>query len=171
MVQLGANRYGKAEVRVVHVARGVPLGGGALGDIVTDRNVSSSLSGDVAGCYLTGDNANVLATDTTAEAEAQFQAIRRKRAVLLYGRRGGDSNQVSDEYADYLLAAGMAAHVDEMLTFTARGTAGEVRRYLDGFIARTGADELVLAHGAPDTEARLKSVALLAEAMEPALAG
>ncbi|MCW2496528.1 factor-independent urate hydroxylase [Jatrophihabitans sp.] len=64
MVQLGPNRYGKAEVRVVHVARGVALGGGAVGDLVTDRNVSSSLSGDVAGCYLTGDNANVLATDT-----------------------------------------------------------------------------------------------------------
>jgi urate oxidase len=61
MVQLGANRYGKAEVRVLHVARGAAAGGG---DLVTDRNVSSSLSGDVAGCYLTGDNANVLATDT-----------------------------------------------------------------------------------------------------------
>ena len=61
MVQLGANRYGKAEVRVVHVARGSALGGG---DVVTDRNVSSSLSGDVAACYYTGDNVNVLATDT-----------------------------------------------------------------------------------------------------------
>ena len=61
MVQLGVNRYGKAEVRVVHVARGAAPGGG---DDITDRNVSSSLSGDVAGCYLTGDNANVLATDT-----------------------------------------------------------------------------------------------------------
>lgn len=64
MVQLGANRYGKAEVRVVHVARGVALGRGEVGDVVTDRNVSSSLSGDLDGCYLTGDNANVLATDT-----------------------------------------------------------------------------------------------------------
>ena len=61
MVQLGANRYGKAEVRVVHVARGAARDGG---DVVTDRNVSSSLSGDVAACYYTGDNANVLATDT-----------------------------------------------------------------------------------------------------------
>lgn len=64
MVQLGANRYGKAEVRVVHVARDVAIGGGDVADVVTDRNVSSSLSGDLAGCYLTGDNANVLATDT-----------------------------------------------------------------------------------------------------------
>jgi luciferase family oxidoreductase group 1 len=116
---------------------------------------------------------NVLATDTDAEAQAQRQAIRRTRAVLLYGRRAGgaDPSQVSDEYADYLLAAGMAAHVDEMMTFTAAGTAGEVRTFLDGFVARTGADELIVAHGAPTLEARLHSVALLAEAMEPALAG
>ena len=61
MVQLGPNRYGKAEVRVVHVARGAAPGGG---DLVTDRNVSSSLSGDLAATHLTGDNASVLATDT-----------------------------------------------------------------------------------------------------------
>jgi urate oxidase len=61
MVQLGANRYGKAEVRVVHVARGAAPGGG---DIVTDRSVSTSLSGDLAATHLSGDNTNVLATDT-----------------------------------------------------------------------------------------------------------
>ena len=65
----------------------------------------------------------------------------------------------------------MAAHVDEMMTFTAAGTGAQVRTFLDGFIERTGADELVVAHGAPDMDARLHSVALLAEAMEPALAG
>jgi urate oxidase len=61
MVQLGANRYGKAEVRVVHVARGAAPDGA---DLVTDRTVSSSLSGDLAATHLSGDNANVLATDT-----------------------------------------------------------------------------------------------------------
>jgi urate oxidase len=61
MVQLGANRYGKAEVRVVHVARGAALDGG---DVIKDWNVSSSLSGDLAGTHLSGDNSNVLATDT-----------------------------------------------------------------------------------------------------------
>jgi urate oxidase len=61
MVHLGTNRYGKAEVHVVHVARGAAPDGG---DIVTDRTVSSSLSGDLGATHLTGDNANVLATDT-----------------------------------------------------------------------------------------------------------
>ena len=61
MVQLGANRYGKAEVRVLRVARGTGLGGG---DVIRDWNVSTSLSGDLAATHLTGDNSAVLATDT-----------------------------------------------------------------------------------------------------------
>jgi urate oxidase len=61
MVQLGANRYGKAEVRVMRVARGA---GGGGGDVIRDWNVSTSLSGDLAATHLTGDNSAVLATDT-----------------------------------------------------------------------------------------------------------
>jgi urate oxidase len=61
MVQLGANRYGKAEVRVVRVARGAAPDGG---DVIRDWNVSTSLSGDLAGSHLAGDNAKVLPTDS-----------------------------------------------------------------------------------------------------------
>jgi urate oxidase len=61
MAQLGANRYGKAEVRVMRVARGAGSGGG---DVIRDWNVSTSLSGDLAATHLTGDNSAVLATDT-----------------------------------------------------------------------------------------------------------
>ena len=61
MVQLGANRYGKAEIRVVHVTRATGPGGS---DVVRDWNVSSSLSGDLAATHLTGDNSHVLPTDT-----------------------------------------------------------------------------------------------------------
>jgi urate oxidase len=61
MVSLGANRYGKAEVRVVHVGRGAGPGGT---DLIRDWNVSSALSGDLADTHLTGDNSKVLATDT-----------------------------------------------------------------------------------------------------------
>jgi urate oxidase len=61
MVQLGANRYGKAEVRVLRVARGAGPGGG---DAIRDWNVSTSLSGDLAAAHLTGDNSAVLTTDT-----------------------------------------------------------------------------------------------------------
>jgi urate oxidase len=61
MVQLGVNRYGKAEVRLVHVARGAGTEGH---DLVRDWNVSSSLSGDLADTHLNGSNAKVLPTDS-----------------------------------------------------------------------------------------------------------
>lgn len=61
MVQIGANRYGKSEVRVVRVARGVAGDGG---DAIRDWNVSTALSGDLDDTHLTGDNAKVLPTDS-----------------------------------------------------------------------------------------------------------
>jgi urate oxidase len=61
VVQLGANRYGKAEVRLVHVARGAGAGGE---DLIRDWNISTSLSGDLADSHLSGSNAKVLPTDS-----------------------------------------------------------------------------------------------------------
>ena len=61
MVQLGPNRYGKAEVRVLRVARGVAPDGG---DVIRDWNVSTSLSGDLDAASLRGDNSHVLPTDS-----------------------------------------------------------------------------------------------------------
>ena len=69
MVQLGANRYGKAEVRVLRVARGAAPGGG---DLIRDWNVSTSLSGDLAATHLTGDNSGVLTTDTQKNTVQAF---------------------------------------------------------------------------------------------------
>jgi hypothetical protein len=53
-----------------------------------------------------------------------------------------------------------------MLTHTAVGTRGEVGEYLEGFREFADADELIVAHQAPTTEARLRSVTLVAEALE-----
>ena len=55
---LGANQYGKAEVRVVRVHRD--------GDThsLKDLNVSITLSGDLEAVHTTGENANVVPTDT-----------------------------------------------------------------------------------------------------------
>ena len=61
MVQVGANRYGKAEIRVVRVGRGAGPDGS---DVIRDWNVSTSLSGDLDGTHLTGDNSKVLPTDS-----------------------------------------------------------------------------------------------------------
>jgi urate oxidase len=61
VVQLGANQYGKAEVRLVHIARGAGPDGR---DLIRDWNLWTSLSGDLAGAHLTGSNASVLPTDS-----------------------------------------------------------------------------------------------------------
>jgi urate oxidase len=57
-ITLGANRYGKAENRVVRVTRN--------GDqhSIIDLNVTTQLSGDFTDTHITGDNAKVLPTDT-----------------------------------------------------------------------------------------------------------
>ena len=99
-------------------------------------------------------------------AERQLQDIRRARAVSLYARQIGVRDlEMTDEQADQLLAAGAAAHVDEMLTYTALGTPRQVQDYLDGFLRHTGADELMVTHQAPSIEDRLRSIVLLGEAM------
>jgi urate oxidase len=71
MITLGANEYGKAEVRLVHVRRD--------GDRheIRDLNVSVALAGDFAAAHLTGDNAAVLPTDS------------QKNTVYAFARRHG----------------------------------------------------------------------------------
>ena len=114
---------------------------------------------------------NVLAVDDPDDAQTQLRSVRRARAIGLFGRRFGlTSLDASDEQADEILAAGAASHVDEMLTHTAAGTPGEVRGFLEGFLRLTDAEELITVHPAPDAGDRLRSLTLLAGAMEPAAA-
>jgi luciferase family oxidoreductase group 1 len=105
---------------------------------------------------------NVIAADTTETARANHEAVKRNLAIGLFGR----GQTLSDDQADQLLAQGAGTHVNSMLTHTAVGTRAEVGEYLDGFLKTADADELIVAHQAPTTEARLRSVTLLAEAME-----
>jgi luciferase family oxidoreductase group 1 len=105
---------------------------------------------------------NALAADTSEQAREQLQESRRVRAIALFGR----GQALTDEQADQLLAQGASQHVDQMLTYAAVGTPAEVREYLESFRKRADADELIVAHQAPTTEGRLRSVALTAEAME-----
>lgn len=58
MAVLGPNRYGKAEIRVLHVDRG------GQEHRVRDWNVSISLAGDMTEVHLSGANDAVLPTDT-----------------------------------------------------------------------------------------------------------
>jgi urate oxidase len=76
VVHLGANQYGKAEVRLVRVSRGAGPGGE---DLLRDWNISTSLSGDLADSHLTGSNAKVLPTDS-----------QKNKAYALAKELGGD---------------------------------------------------------------------------------
>jgi luciferase family oxidoreductase group 1 len=105
---------------------------------------------------------NALAADTTEQAQEQLQQSRRFRAAALFGR----GQALTDEQADQLLSQGAAQHVDQMLTHAAVGTPAEVGEYLDRFAKTADADELIVAHQAPTTEGRLRSVTLVAQAME-----
>jgi urate oxidase len=67
-ISLGANRYGKAEIRLVHVERSTPT------HVPTDLSVSVALSGDLRRAHTDGDNANVLPTDTQKNTVYAFAA-------------------------------------------------------------------------------------------------
>jgi urate oxidase len=58
-IVLGANQYGKAEVRLLHVRRDGARGSHAI----TDLNVTVTLSGELTATHLSGDNTAVLTTD------------------------------------------------------------------------------------------------------------
>jgi luciferase family oxidoreductase group 1 len=105
---------------------------------------------------------NAVAADTMEAAQEALQAVRRHLAISLFAR----GEQLTDEQADQLLASGAGQHVAQMLTHTALGTPPEVREFLEGFVKFADADELIVAHQSPTTEGRLRSVELVAEAMQ-----
>ncbi|MGE3286050.1 MAG: factor-independent urate hydroxylase [Pseudonocardia sp.] len=71
-ISLGRHRYGKAEVRLVHVDRSTPV------HRIKDISVTSQLIGDFSATHLTGDNSAVIPTDTqknTAYALARLGGV------------------------------------------------------------------------------------------------
>jgi luciferase family oxidoreductase group 1 len=105
---------------------------------------------------------NVVAADTEDAAGEQLQAVKRNLAIGLFGR----GRSLTDEQADQLLAQGAGQHVEGMLTHTAVGAPGQLAEYVEGFRELADADELIIAHQSSSVEGRLRSVELLAQAME-----
>jgi luciferase family oxidoreductase group 1 len=106
----------------------------------------------------------VIAAATGESAAAQLEAARRIRARALFGR----GRKLSDEDITTLLESPQAAAVDEMLAYTATGLAEEAAAYLRKFAAETEADELMTVHYSDSVPNRLRSVELLAGALDPA---
>ncbi len=65
-IVLGANQYGKAENRVFRVYRDQPR------HEIRDLNVSTSLRGDFSAAHLTGDQADILPTDTQRQTSFAY---------------------------------------------------------------------------------------------------
>jgi len=103
---------------------------------------------------------NVIAADDQADAERQAQEVMRSRVALIL--RPG--TEYTDEQADALLRSPQAAHLHQMMTYSAVGTPDLVRAKVTEFAEQTGADELIVAHQGPRVEDRLRSAELLAEA-------
>ena len=110
---------------------------------------------------------NVIAADSDAAAREQFELTRRARVRTLFARQG---QRIDDEHVDAILRSPQAAHVDEMMTYTACGTPRAVMAYLDDFRRHADADELMVVHQGRSLEFRLRSLELLAEAAGTAAA-
>ena len=106
---------------------------------------------------------SVMAADTLEIAQEQFELRRRAwvRAMFSRGR-----SPLTEEEVDQVLGSSQAAMLDQMFTYTAMGTTDQVRAFVDDFQQHTGADELMTVHQAVSTQFRLRSVELLAQAME-----
>ena len=113
---------------------------------------------------------NVIAADTTAGRAGPVpgESAGRGPSSLFARRIGASPADLTDEQADELLAGGRGARRPDAHATPRSARPAEVRDYLDGFVAKTGADELIVVHQAPSLAARLRSVTLLAEAMDEA---
>ncbi|WP_130651086.1 LLM class flavin-dependent oxidoreductase [Egicoccus halophilus] len=103
---------------------------------------------------------NVVAADEHDDAQAQLQQAKRRRVQLLFGR----GQQLSSADVDAVLASPAGQQVEQMVRYTAVGTADEVRAYLERFRTHADADELILAAAGIGRDARLRSFELVADA-------
>jgi len=111
---------------------------------------------------------NVFAADTDEEARRLFTSVQQAFVILRRGRPGPLPPPVSS-FADQLTPMERLG-LEEMLACSVVGSPDAVREGLDVFIARTGADELMVTSQIFDHAARLRSYEITAAARE-ALAG
>jgi luciferase family oxidoreductase group 1 len=102
---------------------------------------------------------NVIAADTTEQALADHQVVKRARLRLLAGR----GRTFTDKEADLILDSPQGQQIEQMVKYSAVGTADEVRDGVERFAKHANADELIIAHQSPTLEGRLRSAELLAQ--------
>jgi luciferase family oxidoreductase group 1 len=105
---------------------------------------------------------NVFAAESDAEGRRLFTSLQQAFVNLRRGHPG--KLPPPDESFVARLMPGEVRLLDEMLSCSMVGSPETVRRGLEAFIARTGADELMLTSQIYDHEARLRSYELAAAA-------
>ena len=104
---------------------------------------------------------SVIASDSSDDAQRQFQRRRRTFAKALFSAPG---NRMSDDEAEALLSSPRGAYLNHVFTYSAVGTAEECAAKLARFQESTGANEIITAHHADKTASRVRSIELLANA-------
>ncbi|MDC0675395.1 LLM class flavin-dependent oxidoreductase [Nannocystis radixulma] len=105
--------------------------------------------------------ANVIAADTDAEARRLLSSLQQMFVSLRTGRPGLLPPPI-DDY-DARLAPHERAILDEVLSCSFIGAPKTVQAGIEGFLARTGADELIITSQIFDPAARLRSYEIAAE--------
>ncbi|WP_262297540.1 LLM class flavin-dependent oxidoreductase [Microvirga sesbaniae] len=107
---------------------------------------------------------NVIAADTDEEARHLFTSAQQSFTNLFRGARGKLQPPI-DDIESYWLPHEKAQAMN-MLSCSFVGSAGTVRDGLEGFIAQTGADEVMVAAAIYDHAKRLRSYEILSEVRE-----
>ena len=105
---------------------------------------------------------NVIAAETDIEARRLFTSAQQAFANMLRGTRGKLPPPIDD--IEGYWSPMEKAHASNMLSCSVVGSPGTVRRGIEEFLERTGADELIVAAAIHDHAARLRSYELLSEA-------
>ena len=101
MIELGANRYGKAQIRLVRVVRGP--GAHRLRDLT----VAIALEGDFTAAHVDGDNELVVATDTMKNTAYAFAKEHLDGSLETYGRA------LADHFLEFAQVDGASVSIRE----------------------------------------------------------
>jgi luciferase family oxidoreductase group 1 len=104
---------------------------------------------------------NIIAADTDAEANRLFSSAQQRATMMVRGTRGYLPPPI--DTIESFWSPSEKTQVDRMLACSIVGGPETLRRGLEAFIARTGADELMVAAAIFDHGARLESYAIVDE--------
>jgi luciferase family oxidoreductase group 1 len=104
---------------------------------------------------------HVVAADTDAEAKRLFTSTQQQFTNMVRNRRGKLQPPIDD--IDSYWTPQEKAQAESMMTYAIHGSPATVRRGLEAFVARTGADELMVVSAIYDHAARVRSYEILAE--------